>query len=215
MQGSAPAMRSHHQSAQVLVLLVNSPVHRLFRLSTNTIIASSNTLPRRSQQFHVNTQIACALAQRRHALHPLERPLRKRLNHMGSRKGAMVSYISKSKHLSRSRIDVCSLSETNQGLWGLTVVCRSQCAHELLLTGVSLRRRPREQLIVARDSVKGSNVRQHPQRRSSIELFCTSYSIICTVPLLDRPLLHVPWPAEVLHGTRDRSCDVCASVPQH
>ena len=125
----------------------------------------------------------------------------------------MVSYISKSKHLSRSRIDICSLSETKQGLWGLTVVCRPQCAYELLLTGVSLHKRAREQLIVARDSVQDFNVGQHPQRRSSIELFCTPCAIISAAPLLGSLLLRMLWMAEVLPSARDRPCEACASVP--
>ena len=81
---------SQQQITRVLVLLVNSPVHRLFRLPTNAIIASSNTLPRRSQQFHFFTQITCALTQRCHVLHPLKRRLRERPNHMGSQRGAVL-----------------------------------------------------------------------------------------------------------------------------
>ena len=122
-------------------------------------------------------------------------------------------YISKSKHLSRPRTDVCSLPEIKQGLWGLAVVHRLQRVRELLLTGVSLHKRAREQLIVARDSVQDFNYRRHPRATSGAELYHTPCSIISAVPLLGSSLLRMPWPAEALSSARDRPCDAYASVP--
>ena len=133
MQGFAPAIEVSSVSYTVLVLLVNSPVHRLLKLPANVIEAqqwySASTISmvpcQHTDCLCISTALSCTASPEKTPMRTVESP--------EVTERCCPCYISKSKHLSRPRTDVCSLPEIKQGLWGLAVVHRPQRTNDMLL----------------------------------------------------------------------------------
>ena len=95
MQGFAPAIEVSSVSYTVLVLLVNSPVHRLLKLPANVIEAQQQR-----SALTISTVPLLHVDRLRVSIAPLyitssRRRLREWPNHMGSQRGATLSHIEK------------------------------------------------------------------------------------------------------------------------